>query len=306
MAYLLVLPFNLLLGIHSSAANSSPEASDIVLVASTPGNDVIKSLLAIPPDKKIDFIRWNLVLTNPESERHSFSLDINYGEAQPNTSGFKNGGEKKSIEGEYGISQEKGLINGKVYHLKSPKLADEIQFIKLSENIYHSISPQMQLMVGNGGWSYTLNRKEPLSNCTTVLPVLTAFSSLPADTSRQIIFEGRTPCLDIAREKNLVVSADCFKLKWKLVLSRDPKTLLPTTYRLYRTNSRQNDLTGNWVIKKGSGSNSNAIIYQLDSDKPDKSISLYLADENVAFFLHDDNEFFTGDENFSYTLNRRQ
>ena len=306
MAYLLVLPFNLLLGIHSSAANSSPEASDIVLVASTPGNDVIKSLLAIPPDKKIDFIRWNLVLTNPESERHSFSLDINYGEAQPNTSGFKNGGEKKSIEGEYGISQEKGLINGKVYHLKSPKLADEIQFIKLSENIYHLISPQMQLMVGNGGWSYTLNRKEPLSNCTTVLPVLTAFSSLPADTSRQIIFEGRTPCLDIAREKNLVVSADCFKLKWKLVLSRDPKTLLPTTYRLYRTNSRQNDLTGNWVIKKGSGSNSNAIIYQLDSDKPDKSISLYLADENVAFFLHDDNEFFTGDENFSYTLNRRQ
>jgi len=306
LAYLLVLPFNLLLGIHSSAANSSPEASDIVLVASTPGNDVIKSLLAIPPDKKIDFIRWNLVLTNPESERHSFSLDINYGEAQPNTSGFKNGGEKKSIEGEYGISQEKGLINGKVYHLKSPKLADEIQFIKLSENIYHLISPQMQLMVGNGGWSYTLNRKEPLSNCTTVLPVLTAFSSLPADTSRQIIFEGRTPCLDIAREKNLVVSADCFKLKWKLVLSRDPKTLLPTTYRLYRTNSRQNDLTGNWVIKKGSGSNSNAIIYQLDSDKPDKSISLYLADENVAFFLHDDNEFFTGDENFSYTLNRRQ
>lgn len=27
---------------------------------------------------------------------------------------------------------------------------------------------------------------------------------------------------------------------------------------------------------------------------------------NVAFFLNKDNEFFTGNENFSYTLNKRQ
>ena len=111
--------------------------TDITLVGSTPGDELIKSLLRIPPTTKVDFIRWNLALTGSISGKKTFALKINYGEGQPNTPGFINGGEKKSIRGEYNISHSKGSINGDVYHLKSDKLPTEILMIKLNDNIFH-------------------------------------------------------------------------------------------------------------------------------------------------------------------------
>lgn len=214
--------------------------------------------------------------------------------------------EKKSIEGEYSISKDKGSITGDLYHLKSRQLTNEIVMIKLSDNIFHLLTPEKRLMIGNGGWSYTLNRKVPLTNSSTNLPALTILSDMREDTAQQIIFDGRTPCLDFAKEKNLTVAPDCFKLKWKLILNKDPKTLQPTTYSLSSTFSRVRDLTGKWTIKKGISSNPNAVIYELDPDKPEQSICLLLGDENVAFFLHKDNQLFKGNEDFSYTLNKRQ
>lgn len=302
----LALMFALFTVSYSWEAKTKNLSSDINLVASTPGDEQIKSLLAIPPDTKVDFIRWNLILTNTKSNKKTFTLNINYGEAQPNTLGFKNDGEKKSIEGKYNIFNDKGSVNGEVYHLKSTKLSTEILMIKLSDNIFHLLTPQKHLMIGNGGWSYTLNRKEPLAIVSAGLPALTMLSDLPKDTATQIIYEGRTPCLDIAKEKKITVVPDCFKLKWKLILSKDPKTLQPTTYTLKRTGHRQSDITGKWTIIKAITSNPNVVIYQLDPDKPEQSISLLLGDENVAFFLHKDNELFIGNENFSYTLNREQ
>lgn len=291
---------------YSCGAKTKGIFSEINLVASTPGDEQIKSLLAISPETKVDFIRWNLTLKNAKAGKQLFLLNITYGESQPNTLGFINGGENKSIEGEYNISQEKGRINGDVYHLKSAKLVAEILMVKLSDNIFHLLTPEKKLMVGNGGWSYTLNRKERINNGSGDLPSLTILSDLPEDTSPQIIYDGRTPCLDFAEENSLTVTSDCFKLKWKLILNKDPKTLQPTTYVLRRTNSRESDLTGKWTIIKGIQSNRNAVIYQLDPDKPEQSISLLLGDENVVFFLHKNNQLFAGNGDFSYTLNKRQ
>src|SRR6476659_6690117 len=306
LRYPLLLTFVMLSGFYSCVAKTKSLSSDINLVASTPGDEQIKSLLAISPETKVDFIRWKLTLQNTKANKQTFLLSIAYGESQPNTLGFKNGGENKSIKGEYNISQERGSINGDVYHLKGTKLTAEILMVKLSGNIFHLLTPQKQLMVGNGGWSYTLNRKEQLNSVSADLHALTILSDLPEDTAQQIIFDGRTPCLDFAKENDLTVASDCFKLKWKLILNKDPKTLQPTTYILRRTNSRESDLTGKWTIIKGIQSNPKAVIYQLDPDKPEQSISLLLGDENVAFFLHKDNQLFTGNEDFSYTLNKRQ
>lgn len=275
-------------------------------MASTPGDELIKSLLAISPETKVDFIRWNLTLKNAKAGKQLFLLNITYGESQPNTLGFINDGENKSIEGEYYILQEQGRINGDVYHLKSAKLVAEILMVKLSDNIFHLLTPEKKLMVGNGGWSYTLNRKERINDGSGDLPLFSILSDLPEDTSRQIIFDGRTPCLDFAKENSLTVTSDCFKLKWKLILNKDPQTFQPTTYILRRTNSRESDLTGKWTIIKRIQSNRNAVIYQLDPDKPEQSISLLLGDENVVFFLNKNNQLFTGDGDFSYTLNKRQ
>ena len=159
-------------------------------------------------------------------------------------------------------------------------------------------------MVGNGGWSYTLNNVTP-DKIIYSLPTLTNSTIVLKDTSSQVIYDGRTPCQDFAAENRLTVNQTCFKLKWKLILNKDPKTLQPTTYQLRRTNSRESDITGNWAIIKGTASNPDAIIFQLDPDKPNQAISLFVGDENVLFFLHKDKNLFIGNDNFSFTLNKR-
>ncbi len=133
--------------------NSSPE---INLVASTPGDALIKSLLTIDTNTKVDFIRWHLTLTEEGTDSNNFVLNIVFGEGQPNTTGFKNGGEKRSFTGGYIVSNNKsGNLNGEVYQLKSDNPRTIISFVKLNENLFHLLTPGNELMVGNGGWSYT-------------------------------------------------------------------------------------------------------------------------------------------------------
>lgn len=280
--------------------NLSPE---INFVGSTPGDELIKSALTIPVDSKIDFIRWDLLLTNTTSDQGTFSLTIIFGEGQPNTSGFKGGGEKLSFEGKYVLSKNKE-INGDVYHLRSSKFSTEIRLAKLTPNLLHLLTPQNQLMVGNGGWSYTLNRKDPI-NTPIVLPAFTLSSTLRTDSAAQLTFDGRTPCTDFARDHNIIVPANCFKLKWRIILNRDPKTLLPTTYLIKRTDTRTTDSKGTWAIIKGISSSPNARIYQLDPDKPEKSLFLLAGDENVLFLLTKEKNLYVGNGDFSYTFNKK-
>jgi hypothetical protein len=289
----------LLLGLNSSCSWASDKNGKILFVGCTPGDDLIKSQLSISNETIIDFIKWDLTLDN--LKRNTFVLNIVYGESQPNTLGFKEGGQKKSYQGEYHISKDS---NNEIYHLKSSGFQTEIVMIKLNANIFHLLTPQNKLMIGNGGWSYTLNNKTP-DNHKYPLPTLTNSASILKDTSLQVIYGGRTPCQDFAKENNLTVNQSCFKLKWKLILSKDPKNLHPTTYTLKRTNSRETDITGIWTIIKGTALNPNAIFLQLDPDKPNKTISLYVGDENVLFFLHKDETLFTGNDHFSFTLNKR-
>ncbi len=159
-------------------------------------------------------------------------------------------------------------------------------------------------MVGNQRWSYTLSRKVPVES--KALPSLALPSELLKDTVRHITFEGRTPCSKFAMENDFDITQGCFKIKWLLTLNRDPVSLLPTTYRLIQTSDKNIEIEGNWTIIKGSGSNSEVVIYQLDPDKPEKSLSLFVADENVIFFLDKSSQLITGNGDFSYTLNKRK
>ncbi|MEZ4777577.1 MAG: hypothetical protein R3D00_30660 [Bacteroidia bacterium] len=286
----------LFLGLNSSFSCASDKT---VFVGCTPGDHLIKSQLGIPNGMIIDFIKWDLTFDN--LNHNTFMLNIVYGESQPNTLGFKEGGQKKSYRGKYHILKENDT---EIFKLENSDFQTEILMIKLNANIFHLLTPQKKLMIGNGGWSYTLNNKTPNKNIYP-LAKLANSSNILKDTSLQIIYDGRTPCEDFAAENNLTVNSSCFKLKWKLILNRDPKTLQPTTYTLKRTNSRETDITGNWTISEGTATNPEAIILQLDPDQPSKSISLFVGDENVLFFLHKDGNLFTGNDNFSFTLNKR-
>lgn len=287
-------------GLNSSCSLASENNDKIVLLGCTPGDDLIKFQLGISNETIIDFIKWDLTLDS--LNQNNFVLKINYGESQPNTLGFKTGAKKKSYQGEFRISKENG---NEIYQLNCAGFQNEITLIKLNANIFHFLTPQKQLMCGNGGWSYTLNNKTPDKN-NYPLPTLTNAIALLNDTVLQVTYDGRTPCQDFAAENNLTVNQSCFKLKWKLILNKDPKTLQPTTYKLKRTNSRETDIKGNWAIIKGAASNPNVIILQLDPDKPNQTVSLFVGDENVLFFLHKDKNLFVGNENFSFTLNKRK
>lgn len=283
-----------------SATGTSPE---IVLVGSTPGDELIKSLLTIPSDMKVDFIRWNLNLNNANSNQNSYILDINFGEAQPNTLGFTNGGEKRSFEGTFAVSKNKNASAGsEIYHLKSKSLPNAISIIKISENLFHLLTPQNELMLGNGGWSYSLNRKDPFgSDKILISSTLSDFKFI------QLVFDGRTPCQEIANEHpEMNARQSCFKLKWRLILNRDSVNHLPTTYTIRKVvNNNFQDVSGKWTIINGIPSNPDAIIYKIEPDKPDESISFLVADDNVLFFLDKNNEHYVGNEDFSFTLNKK-
>jgi hypothetical protein len=303
LRYSVLIACTFIISSYSGIKDSTPS---IIFVGSTPGDELIKSLLTIPKNQKVDFIRWNLILDDSKDDQNSFTLTIAFGESQPNTLGFKVE-EKRGFEGTYSIAQSKnGILRGVIYHLNSSALPAEIIMVKLNENIFQLLTPQLQLMIGNGGWSYTLNRKEIIQDDAVAIPALTSPSKLLSDTRAQVIYDGRTPCQDYAAEHQLKVTSACFKLKWRLILNRDPITHKPTTYTIRKVvDNSPRDVSGNWTIIKGIKENPDVIIYQLDPEDPENAISLLAGDENVLFFLDKKYRLHAGNGDFSYTLNKR-
>ena len=267
---------------------------NIWLVGSTPGDEEIKSKLEIQPNVKVDFIKWDLKL----EKSTIFVLKILYGESKPNTLGFVNGGQSSVIKGTYSIND-----NGKseIYHFNTGKMV--ISMLKLNESLFQLLNGKNELKVGNGGWSFTLNNYNALKSIN--IPC-TNSNINQDDRVLQEIYIGRTPYQEFANEYHWKVSNDCFKLKWKLTLNRDSVTYRPTTFSIRKVvDNVPNDIFGIWSIKKGIKNNPNATIILLNSENPNQTISLLVGDSNILFFLHKDNSLFVGNENFSFTLNKR-
>jgi hypothetical protein len=117
-------------------------------------------------------------------------------------------------------------------------------------------------------------------------------------------FEGRSPCQEIIRLLNGQAREACIKIKWQLLLYRDPVTHAPTRFALGGFLWRNPPKTGNWAIVKGTREDPQAIVYQLELDEPHGRLSFMKADDNILFFLGKDRELLVGNERFSYTLNR--
>lgn len=298
---IILLMCTVVLSCQGQPKTTEPE---FLLVGSTPGDPEIKRLFTIASEDSVDFIRWHLTLSDVQKDPGQFHLDITYGLSKPNTLGFVEGGKQKSIKGEYSIQYDQKQ-KAQVYRLKSKQIRGPFALVKISSNVFHLLSQSDKFMKGNGGWSYTLNRKASANVPVNDLPQLSSGFDPQTDTTTQFIFEGRTPCQELAKEKHITVVPECFKMKWKLILHRDPKDGMPTNYIIRRTNNRANDLTGTWTIRKGIGNDPNALVFQLDPDKPEKSISFLVGDDQVIFFLRNNGQLFVGNSDFSYTLNRR-
>jgi hypothetical protein len=118
------------------------------------------------------------------------------------------------------------------------------------------------------------------------------------------IFDGRSPCQELAAMIHEKTIPECDKIKWRLALYKDSVTGKPNGYQLWGFIYRnEHPRIGQWHITRGTKADPDAIVYQLDMEgKP--SLLLQQGDDNVLFFLDADRNLFVGNRDFSYTLNR--
>ncbi|MES1218423.1 MAG: hypothetical protein ABUT20_23150 [Bacteroidota bacterium] len=259
---------------------SCASGKDKIYTGSTPADRVIRSFLGIPISDSVDFIRWKINM-----QGDTYSLKCNYGVGKPNTNGFINGGKKIDLNGP--LKKDKNyysILNG-----------DRIlKIAELNPSLLYLLDEDNSLLIGNGGWSYTLN----------IVPVSESdeINIMPKSTlvKDSMAFEGRTPCRGFA---SIPPGTLCYKLKWHVVFYTDIKTQKPTTYQMNGTAYRSvGAKSGTWEIITGKD---NRIIYKLNSEKENAPLYLLKLDENVLIFTDEQGKLLVGDEDFSYTLNRR-
>lgn len=118
------------------------------------------------------------------------------------------------------------------------------------------------------------------------------------------VFDGRTPCQYFANYLHEKRGPECIKIKWRLVLYKDPVADNTGTYEMLGfIYTRESPRKGNWSVQKGTAADPEAIVYELEMPGNDP-IYLQKGDDNVLFFLDKGKKLLIGNREFSYTLNR--
>jgi hypothetical protein len=259
---------------------SCVKGNDKVYTGSTPAGNTVKSFLNIPLSDSVDFIRWKCIIL-----KDRYQLYCNYGIGKPNTNGFMHGGKKIEFNGE--LRTEKKyyqLINGN----RSIKIA------RLNEDLLHLLNADNSFLAGNGGWSYTLNNTAASGSDEV------NFTAEQSPLKDSMTFDGRTPC----NVPGVVApGTTCYKLKWRIILYADPQRNEPGTYRILGTVWRkEGGRTGSWKIITGKNGR---VVYKLNDENGKGLLYLLKVDENILLFTDADGKLLAGDEDFSYTLNKK-
>lgn len=91
----------------------------------------------------------------------TYTLNSAYGVPQQGTPGLAGGGTAIAMEGSWPIVKgTKPDPDAPVYQLNPDNPQTAVSFLKMNEDILHVLNRDQTLMVGNGAWSYTLNRMD--------------------------------------------------------------------------------------------------------------------------------------------------
>ena len=257
------------------ALASCVQGKENSFTGSTPAGPVVRNFLGISLTDSVDFIRWNF-----EFKDDKYTLVCNYGIGQPNTNGFYNGGKIVKIVGDF--TREKN-------YLVLVNAGKKLFVAELNQSLLHLADEKKNLLVGTGGWSYTLNKLFATETNQFSL------SPTPVVLKDSMSFHGRTPCREIDSRP------ECRKLKWLVIFFADPKTNQPTTFRITGTTYNHENKTGRWQIITGKDGRK---IYELDFFENRKPLYLLRLDENNLLFVDAKGNLLVGNLDFSYSLSR--
>lgn len=252
-------------------------------VGSTPGHSVVRSFLGIASTDSIDFIRWKL-----EINANRFTLQCQYGLSKPSTPDFIN--EKRvAFEGDLTKKENHYFL---LYHGK------RLSLLEVNGSLLHLLDEHKQMLIGNGGYSFALN------NIDTVKADQFNIQPSQSTVNGPLVFEGRTPCQELSALLDLNKSEACNKMKWYMIFYKDSVTGKPSYYLKGGIGYRKETMErGTWKMITGKNGR---IIYQVNPDKQDYTLYLLKGDDNILFFIDPTGRLLVGNEDFSYTLNRRK
>jgi hypothetical protein len=284
-----------------------------VFRGNTPCGAQPRPLPQIPSDADCDQMIWNLVLyQDPQTKTPTtFQLNAAYGLSKQGTNDLIGGGTPIVMEGKWTITTgTKTDPDGIVYQINPDDHQTTVYFLKVNENLVHVLSSEKTLLVGNGAWSYTLNRMDnqnlapatPLPDSFPEPPTRPPMPPMPDGSSVFGVFDGRTPCHELVIEfTKFPASNGCLKIKWRLTLYQDSATGAPNSYLFMGTSTYRE---GSWTIVQGLDGDPDAVVYQLQVYEAQQPVSFLRVDENHLFLMDRSMHLLVGNELFSYTLSR--
>jgi len=260
---------------------SCASGKEQVYTGSTPADPVVRSFLGIPLSDSVDFIRWKCILRDSH-----YQLQCNYGIGKANTNGFIKGGLKIELQGAYRRDNNYILLQNRSRTLKA---------LALNEDLLYLLDTDNSLLAGNAGWSYTLNSTTPLGSGRV------SITAAPSKLPDSMVFEGRTPC----KVPGIIPpGSSCYKIKWQVFLYPKAQMHTPGNYKIMATSWRkEGGRTGIWKIITGKNGRT---IYQLNDAQGKGLLYLLKLDEHILAFTDAQGKPLVGDEDFSYTLNRKR
>jgi hypothetical protein len=287
-----------------AACNAQPPSSaPRIFVGSTPCDAVSRSLLNIPATDACEWIKWKLELTEQDNSP-MYTLTFRYGLPRQGSREFLEGAKTVEWKGRWTKEPKE------IYTLHTNQPGVSLALLKVDENVLHLLDKNKQLVVGNGGFSYSLNSVKPVA----VSPAFINLNptSLPSNLHSQVVgvYEGRTPCNHVLSAFYKLDAAECLLTKWRLTLFQDSLSHMPTDFKLesvYVGTGNETHVTrGKWAASRGMGQDRQALIYelQMNPEQPEIILRFLKGDDNVLFFLDKNNHPGVGNDYASYSLNR--
>jgi hypothetical protein len=157
LTFIFTIPFVFLFGGFSKMPKENADISSIY-GGTSPCATSIRSFLKISATEKCDEVSWHLELNKDENKnpttfilKRGYKYYIDNSTSQPK--GFV------TIEGGWKVTKgRKSQVNAAVIELKAQHTSEPLRFYVADENIIHLLDKEGNLMIGDGGQSYTLSR----------------------------------------------------------------------------------------------------------------------------------------------------